>query len=160
MRTDIIHGLVNDFADELGYEFLSFDVNQDDMCAYHFVDLVSFDVSYYNPKVFEKFKAELKNWYEANNYHFDIHIGTFGLLHEMGHLIATAELEEGELEEMISKNNFAKDYIDDEDLQSYKMLPMEQDADRIAYEIYTKHTDLVKQLDEAILKEVRRNDNY
>ena len=48
--------------------------------------------------------------------------------------------------------NLDKMFIDDSDLDTYKKLTMEADADRVAYEIYTQHYALVKELERKIME--------
>ena len=57
-----------------------------------------------------------------------------------------------DLDLMLTNNNFSKMFI--QDLDTYKKLEMEQDADREALAIYNQHTSLVKELDRAIRKEL------
>ncbi len=151
-KCNAIEKLATAFAEQIGYDTITFDVNCEDMSAYHFLEEVSFDIGYYDPKQRVESRNELQKWYDENNYHFDIHLATFGLLHEIGHLVAAYDMADEDLDLMLTNNNFSKMFI--RDLDTYKKLEMEQDADREALAIYNKHTSLVKELDRAIRKEL------
>lgn len=145
-----IQDLATEFLNYLGEDF-TVDVNEgEDMCAYHYVDIIQFDVNYYLPEYYPNFKNKLVEYNKSCGFDMDIHIATFGFLHEIGHLIAAQTYED--LDEELVANQFLADRIDADDVISYKNLKMEKDADYTAYDLYISHTEEIKKLDRAICR--------
>lgn len=150
-----IQELVDSFLDKLGRDDITVEADYDiGMLCYHEMREVMFDLNYYEPYHERPFKKAVKKWYNRNGYKFDIHIATFGLLHELGHLIAQDEYDNWE--EEYAQYDLALNFLGRITLKKYKKLKMERDADRAGYEIYKTMTKQVRQLDREI-KRILKN---
>ena len=63
MKYNQINSIENSFLEELDYDFITVDSNDDEMSAYYFMDIVRFDISYYLEDYMADFKQSLKEWY-------------------------------------------------------------------------------------------------
>ena len=147
-----INNLVHSFLEQLGYDTITCNANYEEMSADQYAEAVYFDLSFYDPTLRVVRRKKLQQWYNEHNYQFDIHLATFALLHEIGHLVATYDMAREDLDLMLINYFLSMEGV--EDLDVYKQLEMEQDADREALAIYNQHTALVKELDRAIRKEL------
>lgn len=117
-----------------------------------YVDLTEFT----NPDEFKKQAQEYwKQYNEQRGYKTQIHMGTWAILHEIGHIVASYDYDD--LDETLENDAFArkvlemKTYENVKDmLDIYKTLKLEIDADEMAWALYQANTEIVIDLDKKL----------
>lgn len=151
----VIHKEVIELLDQLDLSYDSFDVDVnigEEMFCQMENDFISFDIKYYNKKHNAQFKRELKKWNKQNGYNLNgIHLATFGLLHEIGHLIAAWGYDDI-MEVFEHDDNIQLQYNYNMPLDLYKKLKTETDADTNAYRLFQEHKDEIIAFDKKVRK--------
>lgn len=151
----VIHAEVRELLDklDLGSDSFEIDVNiGNEMFCQMDNDFISFDVKYYNRNHEVQFKRELKKWNRENGYNLKgIHLATFGLLHEIGHMVAAWGYDDI-MEVFDEDDNIQMQYNYNMPLDLYKKLRTETDADTNAYRLFQEYKDEIIAFDKKVRK--------
>jgi hypothetical protein len=104
------------------------------------VDMAS-NTIYFNPKDFEDkdFNKIIKDYYKSIGHKIKIHMGTYAILHELGHILSKMEIKnlDKRLDAYVKgQNNLPKRANDKVRFYKYRNLYIEKLADKYAYIIY------------------------
>lgn len=148
--------LVRDFLRSLGYKVFvrSSNIMQCDMLS----DTIFLDIewfNYYNERI-EQDKKTLENVYKTKGWKIDISQGTFAILHELGHILTSYDYKNLSLRfknyqkkvEAITKENMTRE----QGLIAYRNLTLENDADKMAYEVYKQHKEKIDEFDKQLIQ--------
>jgi|688.fasta_scaffold08417_20 hypothetical protein len=101
------------------------------------------NIIYFNPKDFEdkKFNKIIKGYYKSIGHKIKVEMATYGILHELGHILSKMEIKNlyKELNTYLKgKNNLPKLASDKVRFYKYRKLHIEKLADKYAYIVYKK----------------------
>jgi hypothetical protein len=147
--------VVKSMLRELGYNKVK--VRQDSVMA---ADIENATI-YLDKSWLEKNNPELKSTariikklYKSYGWKIGVSMTTFAVLHELGHVLSKdnyenldKELESYNHKQFILITKRLNSYLE---MKEYRNLRLERDADRIAYKIYKKNKNIIKQYDKAI----------
>jgi hypothetical protein len=128
--------VIKDFLKEIGAEQIKVrSVNFDTQCD------MNDNIIFFNYKDFQddEFNKICKDYYKSLGHKIKIHMGTYAILHELGHLLSKMEIRNFEK----SMNAYAKGQNDipkkltaKEKFYRYRNLYIERLADKYAYVVY------------------------
>jgi hypothetical protein len=101
------------------------------------------NIIYFNPKDFEdkKFNKIIKGYYKSIGHKIKVEMATYGILHELGHILSKMEIKNlyKELNAYVKgQNNLPKKANDKVRFYKYRNLYIEKLADKYAYIVYKK----------------------
>jgi hypothetical protein len=149
--------LVRQMLKELGYNFVKV----------HPSNIMSADMEnqkiFLNKEWFDKdsevaktsYKA-VKKLYKSYGWRVDVSMGTFAILHELGHCLTAPSYQDLD-KEMNTYNHKqyklnAKKLDPYNEMKEYRKIKLERDADLTAYAIYKANRKLIKQYDKKLLE--------
>jgi hypothetical protein len=99
------------------------------------------NIIYFNPKDFEDKNSNkiIKDYYKSIGHKIKIHMGTYAILHELGHILSKMEIKnlDKRLDAYVKgQNNLPKRANDKVRFYKYRNLYIEKLADKYAYIIY------------------------
>jgi hypothetical protein len=99
------------------------------------------NIIYFNPKDFQDkdFTKIVKDYYKSIGHKIKIHMGTYAILHELGHILSKMEIKnlDKRLDAYVKgQNNLPKRANDKVRFYKYRNLYIEKLADKYAYIIY------------------------
>lgn len=149
--------LVRQMLKDLGYSFVKVHPSNV-MCADMenqkiFLDTEWFDKDSEVAKT--SFKA-VKKLYKGYGWKVDVSMGTFAILHELGHCLTAPSYEDLDKEHEAYNYKQVKIILQKLDpykeMKEYRKIRLERDADLTAYAIYKKNRKLIKEYDKKLLQ--------
>lgn len=147
--------LVKSFLKDLGYDYVKVR-NSPDMCADIENEKIFINSEWYKPiGALEKasYKA-VKKLYKEYGWKIKVSMGTFAILHELGHVVSKPLYKDldSELNAYTHKSIkiLQKRLGMYEEMKAYRKIRLERDADRIAYKIYKDNKDIVIKYDKQL----------
>lgn len=156
-KTSAYVKLVRKMLKELGYNFIK--VHPSNMMSADmenqkiFLDREWFDKNNENAKT--SYKA-VKKLYKSYGWKVDVSMGTFAILHELGHCLTAPSYDDLDKEMKAYNHKQVKLMIKKLDayteMKEYRSIRIERDADLTAYAIYKANRKLIKQYDKKLLE--------
>jgi hypothetical protein len=150
-ETKIIKKFIQDLGFGKFFKVRNFSRMESDM-GNKIVFYDKFWFSNYNWEI-QKYNKEIRKYYKELGIKIGVHIGTFAILHEIGHLIDSYSYKDFDAKYIHYQKQVAKVYkIKDTYLRevAYKNITMEKRADINALKILYAFPKLVKQLDKDL----------
>ena len=144
--------IIKEYLKQIGASFVGVRCGKFDTQA----DMAN-NIIYFNPKDFEdkNFNKMVKDYYKKLGHKIKIHMGTYAILHELGHLLSKMEIRNFEK----SMNAYAKGQNDipkkltaKEKFYRYRNLYIERLADKYAYVVYQKFEKEAIKFDKQLKK--------
>lgn len=156
-KTSAYVKLVRQMLKELGYAFIKIHpgkiMSADMENQKIFLDTEWFDKNNENAKT--SYKA-VKKLYKSYGWKVDVSMGTFAVLHELGHCLTAPSYEDldKEMETYDYKQvKLAIKKLDPyKEMKEYRQIRIERDADLTAYAIYKANRKLIKEYDKKLLQ--------
>lgn len=148
--------MIKDYLKQIGFEGVRVLKNNETQCDM-LNGIIYFDKNWYDKKN-KKLQAHDKVFkeYYAKKLKHDIKISmaTYGLFHELGHLISMKDYEGKSFNKAFARYVVGMKKIKTKSLKKsiyqYRNLKMERLADKYAYAIYLLHENRVRQLDKEL----------
>lgn len=171
MKTEI--KLIKDFIKKINFSNIKVKSTKSYNCAIIDCGIIFFNKEYYTDK-YKHLANMTMNILKQQKLDFGkIHFGTFSILHEIGHIVSSYRY----IDIVRTYNN----YVDDENKlyaqfqknckkmnleqakerwqREYRLLKIERDADKKAYEIYCAYPELVNELNQQMKKLLGQTEN-
>lgn len=156
-KTSAYVKLVRQMLKELGYSFvkvhpssiMSADMEKQKI----FLDTEWFDKN--NEEAKTSYKA-VKKLYKSYGWKVDVSMGTFAVLHELGHCLTAPSYDD--LDKEMEAYNYKqiklaiKKLEPYKEMKEYRKIRIERDADLTAYAIYKANRKLIKEYDKKLLQ--------
>lgn len=156
-KTSAYVKLVRQMLKELGYNFIkvhpSSVMSADMENQKIFLDTEWFDKN--NEEAKTSYKA-VKKLYKSYGWKVDVSMGTFAVLHELGHCLTAPSYDDldKEMDAYTHKKvKLAIKRLDPyKEMKEYRKIRIERDADLTAYAIYKANRKLIKEYDKKLLQ--------
>lgn len=149
--------LVKSMLKELGYGFVKVKASKV-MAADMENQVIFLDTDWFNKNNYEaqtSYKA-VKKLYKSYGWRVDVGMGTFAILHELGHCLTAPHYEDLDKEHETYTYQQAKLAIKKlepyKEMKEYRKIKLERHADLTAYAIYKTNRKLIKQYDKKLME--------
>lgn len=147
--------LVKSMLKDLGYNFVKVKASKV-MAADMEKQVILLDTEWFdknNEQAKTSYKA-VKKLYKTYGWKVDVGMGTFAILHELGHCLTAPTYEN--LDKEMNAYNHKQDKLTARkldpynEMKEYRKIRLERDADLTAYAIYRKNRKLIKAYDKKL----------
>jgi hypothetical protein len=144
--------IIKEYLKQIGASFVGVRCGKFDTQA----DMAN-NIIYFNPKDFEdkNFNKIVKDYYKSLGHKIKIHMGTYAILHELGHILSKMEIKnlDKRLEAYVNgQNNLPKRVNDKVRFYKYRNLYIEKLADKYAYIVYKNFESQMIKFDKELRK--------
>jgi len=149
--------LVKSMLKDLGYNFVKVKASKI-MAADMENQVIFLDTEWFDKKNNEARTSHkaVKKLYKSYGWKVDVGMGTFAVLHELGHCLTAPNYEDLDKEHETYTYKQIKLAIKKLDpyneMKEYRKLRLEKDADITAYEIYKQNRKLIKEYDKKLME--------
>lgn len=145
---------IKSFLKSLGYDVKV--RKSKNMCADLLDDIIFFDKRWFTDESehINTSRATLEKIYKRKKWQIDVSQGTFGIIHELGHILMSYTYKN--LSVRIKHYKEKVEYLINADLPQekrlvqYRNLTIENDADKMAYKVYKLHKEAFDQFDKEM----------
>lgn len=149
--------LVRQMLKDLGYGFIKVHPSNV-MCADMENQKIFLDTEWFIKDNYEAQTSHraVKKLYKSYGWKVDVSMGTFAVLHELGHCLTAPSYED--LDKEHETYNYKQIQIilkklnPYQEMKEYRKIRLERDADLTAYAIYKKNRKLIKEYDKKLLE--------
>ena len=144
--------LIKDFLKKIGAEFVKVrSVNYDTQCD------MDENIIFFNYRDFQddEFNKICKDYYKSINHKIKIHMGTYAIFHELGHILSKMEIrniDKSMNAYVKGQNELPKKLNAKEKFYRYRNLYIEKLADKYAYVVYQKFEKEAIKFDKQLRK--------
>jgi hypothetical protein len=147
--------LVKSLLKELGYSDVKVRV-ANAMCADMENQTIYLNNEWFVSGIENDSKKAVKQVYKDYGWKIGVSMGTFGILHELGHCVSYDSYDDYEsvyMNYIHKQNKIASQKLNAyQTMKLYRNIKLEKDADLNAYAIYKANTKLIKEYDKKLIK--------